>query len=75
MKRIKIYDCNEMVTMGVGYADTWEEVLKFARQYDMDTNGENYLCIAPLNVDTGEYMWTKCGEPLKYWERPAWIAK
>lgn len=71
--RYKIYDGYEGYLIGIGYADSWEQIIKICRDYEEATDGECYLWIAPLNVDTGKYMWTKCGEPIDYHNKPYFV--
>lgn len=52
--KYKIVDIYEGLQT-VGYAQTISEARQIAKQWDEDTDGENYLMYYPLNPVTGKY--------------------
>lgn len=54
MKKFKVYDLYEGVDC-IGYADTYAEVRKIARQQYDETDGECMICYVKLDPVTQKY--------------------
>ena len=54
MKKFKVYDMYD-VPVCIGYADTYQEVRKIAKQQYDDTDGECMICYEKLNPVSQKY--------------------